>query len=583
MSYSVANNARGFVNNNPLLSGGTNLVTDGTLDSKLSALAFPFFLSLYAAGTSPDDAGNGMEIVRVTARPSPSNYTIVRAQQSTSAVQHALNDNCALFWTKGNADDKVSQDSDQIYAADSGSTNALAITLSPVPLTYIAGMTVYVKVANTNSGATTINVNSLGTKTIKKYGAYDLESRDLVAGKIEVLQYDGTNFQLVSGARRNNYSATTDPTTTDDSASGYAVGSIWVNTSGGKVWTCTDPTASAAVWTSPSSKFGGTGADGALSISSGTTTISFASVAFVTKNYTSISITGTGKLAFSNPHTNGTVFIAKSQGNVTITSSTVPCIDGSSMGAAGGATRTTNTGAGNDGSDANRTFPSLAFQGIGGNYSNTATTVTATASNVTPFGDSTGATSQTPWPTYTIAGKGAFVACGGGGGGGSKATGGDGGAGARGGGGIYIECAGALNFTGTVSVAGAAGSNAGAGGGNTAGGGAGGGGAGGTFLLLANTITANTGTVTITGGNGATGGADAGAGEARACAGGNGGNSVINTGGQGGGVTARAGQNGTNGGGTGGGTGGTGTNPGGGGGGGGAAGVSFVGSNTEFS
>src|SRR5262249_4478364 len=39
------------------------------------------------------------------------------------------------------------------------------------------------------------------------------------------------------------------------------------------------------------SKFGGTGADGALSISSGTTTINLGNAAVVVKNYTSISIT----------------------------------------------------------------------------------------------------------------------------------------------------------------------------------------------------------------------------------------------------------------------------------------------------
>src|ERR1035437_3459937 len=52
-------------------------------------------------------------------------------------------------------------------------------------------------------------------------------------------------------------------------------------------------------------KFGGTGADGALAISSGTTTIDCANAAKVIKNYSSISITGTGTLAFSNPNTNG--------------------------------------------------------------------------------------------------------------------------------------------------------------------------------------------------------------------------------------------------------------------------------------
>lgn len=46
-----------------------------------------------------------------------------------------------------------------------------------------------------------------------------------------------------------NLSASTDPTTTDDTSAGYAPGSIWVNTTGDSAWVCVDATASAAIWT----------------------------------------------------------------------------------------------------------------------------------------------------------------------------------------------------------------------------------------------------------------------------------------------------------------------------------------------
>src|SRR5689334_1727458 len=82
---------------------------------------------------------------------------------------------------------------------------------------------------------------------------------------------------------------------------------------------------------------GGTGADGALSISSGTTTVSIASAAVFVKNYSRISLTGTGKLAFSNPNTNGTIIVLNCSGNCTLTSSSAPMVDASGMGAAGGA------------------------------------------------------------------------------------------------------------------------------------------------------------------------------------------------------------------------------------------------------
>lgn len=47
---------------------------------------------------------------------------------------------------------------------------------------------------------------------------------------------------------KNNPSATTDPTSTDDSDSGYRAFSRWVNTTTDEIWICLDATTSAAVW-----------------------------------------------------------------------------------------------------------------------------------------------------------------------------------------------------------------------------------------------------------------------------------------------------------------------------------------------
>lgn len=46
----------------------------------------------------------------------------------------------------------------------------------------------------------------------------------------------------------NNLAATTDPTTGDDSGDGYAVGSIWINVTLDRVFTCVDASVGAAVW-----------------------------------------------------------------------------------------------------------------------------------------------------------------------------------------------------------------------------------------------------------------------------------------------------------------------------------------------
>jgi hypothetical protein len=64
---------------------------------------------------------------------------------------------------------------------------------------YAAGFTIVVKFTNGNTGASTLNVNSLGAKSIVKNGATALASGDIAANQILILTYDGTNFQVVGG------------------------------------------------------------------------------------------------------------------------------------------------------------------------------------------------------------------------------------------------------------------------------------------------------------------------------------------------------------------------------------------------
>lgn len=91
------------------------------------------------------------------------------------------------------------QDQSDIYALDSsGAANTVVVAPSPAFTAYVTGMQVAIKLANSVTGATTINVNSLGAKTLKKNNSSDIESGDLVANQIIEARYDGTNFQLQS-------------------------------------------------------------------------------------------------------------------------------------------------------------------------------------------------------------------------------------------------------------------------------------------------------------------------------------------------------------------------------------------------
>jgi len=83
------------------------------------------------------------------------------------------------------------------YAADAGSTDAYAITVSGVSA-YVTGQTFKFKANTANTGACTLNVSGLGAKTIKKDVTTDLATGDILANQIVTVTYDGTNMQLVS-------------------------------------------------------------------------------------------------------------------------------------------------------------------------------------------------------------------------------------------------------------------------------------------------------------------------------------------------------------------------------------------------
>lgn len=252
-------------------------------------------------------------------------------------------------------------------------------------------------------------------------------------------------------------------------------------------------------------KFGGDGSDGALSVTGGTTTtIDLASSTLVIKDYTSINIAGV--LDFSTSPTTGSLIVLRSQGDCTISGN----IDLTEMGSAAGVGGPIN----NDGTSGSSTTYIL---------DNTVNFAAFGSKGVADGGGTEGANSPI-WGNgglFTDAGnklsrKSVIVSPGlGGGGGGSGVTvageaGGDGGDGGAAGGAMILECAGALNFTGTITADGSDaddGTDGTTGASTTnSGGGGGGGGAGGQVVILYNTLTSASGTITTTGGDGGDGG-----------------------------------------------------------------------------
>ena len=84
------------------------------------------------------------------------------------------------------------------YAADSEASDSYIITLSPAPDAYAVGQTFRFKANTANTGAATININSLGVKNIVKGVNTTLVNGDIAAGQVITITYDGTNFVIQS-------------------------------------------------------------------------------------------------------------------------------------------------------------------------------------------------------------------------------------------------------------------------------------------------------------------------------------------------------------------------------------------------
>jgi hypothetical protein len=82
-----------------------------------------------------------------------------------------------------------------------GTADAITITLAEPLDAYVAGVAIEFKATASNTGAATINVSSLGVKTLKKMSSgslADLAAGDISSGGIYRLVYDGTYFQIIT-------------------------------------------------------------------------------------------------------------------------------------------------------------------------------------------------------------------------------------------------------------------------------------------------------------------------------------------------------------------------------------------------
>lgn len=117
-------------------------------------------------------------------------------------------------------------------------TNTITGTVSPSLTAYVAGQVFSFIVSVTNTGPATLSIDGLGAKAITKTGTIALEAGDMVSGQVILVQYDGTQFQIISGAGggakaggviyENSLTVTANYTLTTGK-NGHSVGPITIN------------------------------------------------------------------------------------------------------------------------------------------------------------------------------------------------------------------------------------------------------------------------------------------------------------------------------------------------------------------
>ncbi|HLP10813.1 MAG TPA: hypothetical protein VK177_02715 [Flavobacteriales bacterium] len=82
-----------------------------------------------------------------------------------------------------------------VYSAATGN-DTLLLTLHPAPLNYVKGMVVYFKAPSTNTSSVKINVNGLGIVPLFKEVNQNIDSAEILAGRVISAIFDGNAFQV---------------------------------------------------------------------------------------------------------------------------------------------------------------------------------------------------------------------------------------------------------------------------------------------------------------------------------------------------------------------------------------------------
>lgn len=157
------------------------------------------------------EGANDREIVRCTAI-GPSNLIVERGQEGTAPASFAAGDIVSLRITQAVIDAFVLGDDPRLarVATAAGSANAITANLADYA-SYSDGDVFQIRAVSDSSSATpTLNINDLGSRTIKKPDGEAMENGSIRKGMVMLLSYDASdNAFVLANAAQVDYNAST--------------------------------------------------------------------------------------------------------------------------------------------------------------------------------------------------------------------------------------------------------------------------------------------------------------------------------------------------------------------------------------
>lgn len=128
---------------------------------------------------------------------------LCRDGQSTVTANIPMNSKKFTGLTAGSAaTDSVTlaqtQASAALWLGTTSGTNTITATVTPAIAAYAAGQRFIGLAGGTNTGATTLNINSVGAGAVQVMGAGACVGGEIKSGHLVEIVYDGSNFRLVS-------------------------------------------------------------------------------------------------------------------------------------------------------------------------------------------------------------------------------------------------------------------------------------------------------------------------------------------------------------------------------------------------